>query len=161
MEQNRSKRRRDKYNPYILEHDLKAEIYKVDLIDNEGKYISIIVPCEIYEVLEDSERKEKTYMNEYDRHIEHFELDERALYRRSLNKPTSVENQIIEKAQFEELRDAICNLSEIQKRRLIMYFLDNMTLKQIALRENCATMSVKDSIDSAIKKLSEVIRKQG
>ena len=49
-------------------------------------------------------------------------------------------------------------LSNIQKRRIKMYYFDDMTLKEIAKIEKCSIMSVKESIDSGINKLRKNLK---
>lgn len=58
----------------------------------------------------------------------------------------------------ETLKDAINKLTDVQKRRIKMYYFEDMTLNQIAQIENCSIISVKESIDTAIKKLQKNLK---
>ena len=58
----------------------------------------------------------------------------------------------------EILKNAINTLSLVQKRRIKMYYFEDMTLKQIAELEHCSIMSVKESINSGINKLRKIIK---
>ena len=54
---------------------------------------------------------------------------------------------------IERLRSALCYLSETQKRRVIKYFFYGKTLERIANEEGVNFTSVRESINSSIKKL--------
>ena len=99
-------------------------------------------------------------MNEYDNHIEHSEVFENNLEVRAKNKPTSLEDEIIRKSTFEELKKAIDMLPEIQKRRIKKYYFEDMTLEEIAVDEKCSKVAIKYSLDIAIKKISEKFKNQ-
>lgn len=51
------------------------------------------------------------------------------------------------------LKSAIEKLTDTQKRRIKLYYFEDMTLNKIAEIENCSIASVKENIDTAISKL--------
>ena len=61
--------------------------------------------------------------------------------------------EIMLRDNIEILRSALCYLSETQKRRVIKYFFYDKTLERIADEEGVDFTSVRESINSAIKKL--------
>lgn len=63
--------------------------------------------------------------------------------------------EIVLQDNIQKLREALCNLSEKQKQRVIQYFFYGKTFKQIADEEDLSAPAVKESIDSAIKKLKK------
>lgn len=67
----------------------------------------------------------------------------------------SVEDIIFNKLLKEKLYHAIDRLSEIQKRRLILYYFDGLTYEEIARKEGCTKMPVKRSIDAALEHLKK------
>lgn len=97
-------------------------------------------------------------MNEYDRHIEHSEIYENNLNNRAMDKPLSVDDEVVRKILTEELKKAIQELPETQKRRLEKYYFRNMTFEEIAQEENCTKMAVKFSVDIAIEKISKKLK---
>ena len=58
----------------------------------------------------------------------------------------------------QELKEAINLLSEKQKRRIKMYYFEDMNLREIAEKEGCSIMSVKNSIDNGLSKLKEILK---
>ena len=70
-----------------------------------------------------------------------------------------VEVDIVEeitlKDNIQKVRRVLSNLSDKQKNRVIQYFFYDKTFKQIADEEGVSAPSVKESIDSAIKKLKK------
>lgn len=61
--------------------------------------------------------------------------------------------EIILQDNIQKLRQVLCNLSEKQKSRIIKYFFYNKSLENIAAEEGVDFTSVRESINSAIKKL--------
>lgn len=74
-----------------------------------------------------------------------------------MDKPVSLEEVIETKLLNEDLKKAINSLSDIQKRRIKMYYFEDKTLREIAEIEHCKIMSVKDSIDVGIKKIKKIL----
>ena len=82
------------------------------------KNTKIEVQEEVYKALDRFELDDIKEMNEYDRHIEHSEIYEDNLCVRAMDKPTGLEDYIIQKSTFEDLKKAINMLPEVQKRRI-------------------------------------------
>ena len=68
----------------------------------------------------------------------------------------STELIYIRSFEYEELHKAINKLPDVQRRRIILRYFYNLTLQQIANIENVNKMSVKNSLDVAIKKLRKM-----
>ena len=66
---------------------------------------------------------------------------------------TDLIEEIMLRENIKKLRDALFNLNDKQKRRVIMYFFYNKTFKQIAEEEGVSAQSVQESVDGAIRKL--------
>lgn len=150
------KRRRKKDNPYTL--DYTNNKYIISFKDINGIIHSIEVEESIYDAFDKFELEDLKEINEYDRHIEHSEIYENNLYARALYKPVSLEELFTQKLEYDELKNAIDQLSKIQKRRIIMYYFEDKTLREIAGIEHCQIMSVKESIDAGIKKIKKILK---
>ena len=61
--------------------------------------------------------------------------------------------EIMLKDNIKRLREVLCYLSETQKRRVLKYFFYNKTHEKIADEEGVDFTSVRESVNSAIKKL--------
>ena len=97
-------------------------------------------------------------LNEYDNHIEHLELYDETLERRIIHKQELIEDVIIRKVTFEKLHDAIQQLSEIEKRRIKMYYFEDKTLEEIAKIENTSHQAISKSLQNSIKKLKNLLK---
>lgn len=151
MDEKRPKRRKDKYNPYTL--TITEDKHFLSFRDGQGVLQELQITKELFEVLNRFELDDLSILNEWDRHIEHFEQTEQSLNRRAFFKTESVEETVLRNLQYEQLHRAIFELPETQRRRLILYYFRGLTYEQIAKMEGCTIMPVKRSIDSAIKKL--------
>lgn len=147
----RPKRRRHKDNPYTLLID--DNIYKVAFLDSKNIIQIIEVDADVFDALDCFELDDLALLNEYDRHIDHFDIDETP-YKKYSNKPQSLEEEILQNMLYNELKLAISKLPEIQRRRLVLYFFNDLTLQEIAIIDNCTPQAVKKSLDSSLKKLS-------
>ncbi len=157
MRGNHPKRRRDKYNPYYIS-ELKGHYY-ISFQDGQGVLHEFEIDRKLYEVFDESELKDISYLHKWDKYIEHSEVWESALTDRAFIQQVSVEEIVLKNILTEKLHRAIKALSPIQRRRLILYFYEGMTYEQIAEREGCTKMPVKRSIDAAICKLRKEIKK--
>ncbi len=149
------KRRKDKNNPYTLGFNENTNSYTVTFIDSLRNIQTIDITYELYLAFNQFELNDLSFMNEYDRHIEHLEQTEAYLYQKSIKEHIDIEDEVIKKITYQELKKNIESLPDIQKRRLKMYFFDDLNLKQIAEIEGCSIRSIKYSIDIAIEKLSK------
>lgn len=154
----RPKRRKYKDNPYTLKYIEEKNIYIVSFKDVKGHLQDVEVSKEIYKAFDRFELDDLSELNEYDNHIEHSEIFENNLESRAKDKPMSLENEIIEKATFEELKQAINQLPEIQKRRIIKYYFEDKTQQEIANEEMVDIRAIQYSLSIALKKLKEILK---
>lgn len=147
------KRRKNKYNPYTLEVN-----HIITFMDSRGKKQTILLNDELYQAFNSFELQDLKEMNEYDRHIEHLEVTEESLYHNTKNNYQSLEELVLKKMVYENLYQEIEKLPTIQKRRLKMYYFEELTLKEIAKKEGCSKVAIKYSIDSALKKIYENLK---
>ena len=140
----RPKRRKYRDNPYILSYCEEKNLYIVTFKDVTGKINKIEVQEEIYKAL--------------DRHIEHSEIYEDNLCARAMDKPTGLEDYIIQKSTFEDLKKAIDMLPEVQKRRIKKYYFEDKTEQQIADEENATHQSVHIILERAIENLKKILK---
>ena len=154
----RPKRRKHRDNPYVLIKTDDKGLYIVSFKDGIGITRIVEVTKEVYEAFDRFELDDLRELNEYDNHIEHSEIYENNLNERAKDKPLSIEDEIIKKSTFEELKNAIDMLPDIQKRRIKKYYFADKTLEEIAKEEACTFRAVKFSIDIGLKKLKEILK---
>ena len=97
-----------------------------------------------------------SYLNAVDRHYEQSEQTEIPLNLRAIDKPESVEDAVIRKLEYERLYQAISQLSDTQRRRLILYYFKGLTYKQIAKREGVCVSSCCQIGDSRRNKIEKI-----
>lgn len=155
----RPKRRKYKDNPYTLKYVEEKNIYVVSFKDVKGHLQNVEVSKEIYLAFDRFELEDLSEMNEYDNHIEHSEIYENNLEARAKDKPMSLEDKVIQKSTFEELKKAIDSLPNIQRRRIKKYYFEEKNEIQIAKEENATHQAVHKSLSNALIKLKEILKK--
>lgn len=156
MDEKRPKRRKDKYNPYTLTE--KEDKQFLFFRDGQGVLRELQITKELFEVLNRFELDDLSILNEWDRHIEHFEQTEQSLNRRAFFKAESVEETVLRSIEYEHLHRAISELPETQRRRLLLYYFEGLTYEQIAKKEGCKYQTVQESIYAALKKLKKLLK---
>lgn len=141
-------RRKYKDNPYILSYDENSFLIEF----NKNK---IYVTKDIFDLFDSFELHDLKELNEYDNHIEHSKLCEFTLERRRLHKSESLEDFIIKKITNEVLYDSINKLNKKDKKRIIMYYFNDMTLQEIAKLENISHQAVSKSIKKIINRIKK------
>ena len=150
-------RNKDKYNPYTLEVK-ENNCYILQFKDSRNVLQEISITKEVYDAFDSFELEDISQIHKIRKHIEYNEVYEESLYHRSSAETVSLEDEVESKILSEEIKSAINELSEIQKRRLIKYYFYNMTYEEIASEENCTKRAVKFSIDIGIEKISKKIK---
>ena len=156
MEKKHPKRRKANDNPY---HIMRADgQYNLSFRDGQGIVHTFEISEELYLAFNSFELEDLSYLNEWDRHIEHSDVWEETLVKRALEKPYNLEETILKKLQMEQLHKAIGKLSEVQRRRLILYYFYDLTYEQIAEREHCSMRAVGKSVEAARKKIKKIFK---
>lgn len=155
----RPKRRKHKDNPYTLEFIEEKNSYRVSFKDVKGKFCRIEVNKEIYQAFDRFELDDLSELNEFDNHIEHSEVYENNLNERAMDKPLGVDEIVETMLINEELKKAINELSDIQKRRIRMYYFEDMTLEDIARVEKTSHQAISKSIIKALAELRKILKK--
>lgn len=152
------KRRKSKDNPYTLEYIEDKNIYRVNFKDNKGNLNAVEISVDIYKAMDKFELEDISQMHQFERHIEHSELFEGTLNERAMYKPIALEDIVENTIINEELRRAIDSLSEIQKRRIKLYYFDGLTQQEIANREGTSLRAVQYTLNSAINELKKILK---
>lgn len=154
----RPKRRKYKDNPYTLSYCEEKDIYIISFKDSKGILQNVEVTEKIYKAFDRFELDDLSEMNEFDNHIEHSEVFENNLNNRAMDKPISLEDEVIRKSTFDELKKAIEMLPKVQKRRIKKYYFEDKTEQQIADEENATHQSVHIILERAIENLKKILK---
>ena len=138
----RPKRRKDKYNPYTLY--TKAGRYYISFVDVNNNFQKIEVSQEVFESFNRFELEDISQMNEYDRHLEHFEVDENTLYQKSVSSEQPLEEYFDKAQDAENLHMAINKLPDVQKRTLKSTILKRKPLKKYLIKKDVHINAFKD-----------------
>ena len=156
---NRPKRRKDKENPYTLLYDERNNTYFVMFKDGERNTQLIEIKKSIYEAMNRFELDDLSIMNEYDNHIEHSEVFETTLNKRILYKPLEVDEIVENEIVSRELKRAINQLSDIQRRRIKLYYFEDKTVEEIAKIERTTHQAVSETIRSGLANIRKILKK--
>ncbi len=154
----RPKRRKYRDNPYTLNYCEERDIYIISFKDSKGRLQNVEVTETIYKAFDRFELDDLSEMNEFDNHIEHSEIFENNLNDRAMDKPISLEDEIIRKSTFDELKKAIEMLPEVQKRRIKKYYFEDKTEQQIADEENATQQAIHKNLKLSLEKLKEILK---
>ena len=151
-------RNKSKDNPYTLGFDEEKNTYTVEFKDNKNILHKVEISEKVYKAFDKFELEDISQIHKVRSHIEHSEIFEETLNSRMLYKPISIEEEVEDKILYDELKEAINHLTDVQKRRLKLYYFEDKTLREIAELEQCSIASAKESIDSAINKLKKILK---
>ena len=152
----RPKRRRDQNNPYTLyTTGISSENphFYISFYNHEGEQHHLEIEKALFDALDKFELEDLSFLNEMDNHYEQSVLSMENLYLRAATPPDMLEDVVFRKVEKEQLHIAISKLSEVQRRRLTLYYFSGLTYEEIADQEGCTKVAIKKSIDSSIKNL--------
>ncbi len=151
-------RNKSKDNPYTLGFDEVSNTYTVEFNDNQNIYHKVEISNKVYEAFDKFELEDISQIHKYRKHIEHSEVFDETLIHRTVDKQSSVEDIVENKMIVDDLKEAINKLSDIQKRRIKMYYFEDKTLQEIAEIEGCSIKNVHKSIEGAKENLKKNLK---
>lgn len=141
-----------------IQYDTEIKQYYYCFKDMNKKAQRIAVERKIAAVYLHSSKIIKRQQHEYERHTEQSEIFENKLNERVMDKPLSLEDEFIRKSRFEDLINAINKLSDVQKRRIKMYYFEELNLEQIAKIEHTSFQMISKSIKQGIENLKKILK---
>lgn len=152
------KRNKSKDNPYTLFYDKTQEIYQVEFVDNLNKLHVIEITEEIYKAFDKFELEDISQIHKFRKHIEHSEIYEETLYKRMMKNSIPLEEEVENKLLMEELKKAIDQLSEVQKKRVKLYYFEDMTVEEIADLEGTTHQAISKSVRKAVEEIKKIMK---
>lgn len=122
-----------------------------------GSQIRIEVSNEIKELLEQSDRQIQTQRRQDRRHLDYVEFMDSLSNAAMINQQTDIADFFIQMENYRRLYAATLQLSEVQRRRLLLHFVNNLTYRQIGDLEGINQGTVCRSIKRAIKQLQKLL----
>lgn len=125
-------------------------------INMGGQIISVEVGIEVYEYLDEADRKGENLSHEQRRHWDAREFDECIIFAEGRScYCQSPEQIILRRETMQVIREALMCCTEHQRQRFLMYALEDMSCAQIAVLYGCSKVAVHYSIEAARKKCKE------
>lgn len=150
-----SNRNKSKDNPYTLGFDENKNVYIVKFKDNKKIFHEVEISEEIYHAFDKFELEDISQIHKYRNHIEYNKVYEETLYHRAIRNEKSIDELVENKILNEKLKQSINELSVIQKRRIIKFYFEDKTQREIAKEENVNIRAVQYTLNNAIKKIKE------
>lgn len=122
-----------------------------------GSRICIEVSNEVKELLEQSDRQIRTQRRQDRRHLDYMDFIDSLSDANMMNPQTDIADLIIHMENYKRLYIAMNQLSEVQQKRLLLHFVDNLTYRQIGDLEGINQGTVCRSIKRAIKQLQKLL----
>ncbi len=154
----RPKRRRDKDNPYTIFTtgiNTATPHYYLSFVDSNNMERCVEIDKPLFDTFDRFELEDISFMHKVDKHYERTEQTEASLNKRAMKPQESVEEIVSQRIEVDRLHQAIAQLPEKQRRRLVLYYFGEFTYEQIAKMEGCTKRAVKFSVDIALKNLKE------
>ena len=148
-------------NPYktrIEKDETGKEHYYVSFKDGMGITHDIEISYELYLEFKSFESEHIREANIFQRYIEHMPLSDSQLHKRAMHQQKSVEDIVIDKTVMEILKRELSELPEIQRRRLILYYIHGLTYEEIAKIEGLSKVAIKYAIDKAMKRIRKNLK---
>ena len=131
---------------------MKDKQSTVEIIYNGQK---ITVMQEVADYLEDCRRDKQRQAASKRRNQAALQCEENFVEEFMTAPPVGFEDELIWRLEQERLPGLIAKLPEIQRRRLMAYFYEGLTFREIAAREGIDHRAVNRSVDSALKALKK------
>ena len=155
----RPKRRRDEESPYeIYTAGINTAHPRFYLLFKDGREKRWMeIDKTLFDAFNEFELDDLSFFNEVDRHYEKSEVTEATLNRRAALPQESVEEAVSQRMEVDKLHQAIAQLPEKQRDRLVLYYFGEFTYEQIAAMEGCTISPIKRSIEKAIENLKKFL----
>ena len=122
-----------------------------------GNWICVEVSTPVKELLEQSDRQIRSQRRQDRRHLDYMDfIDD--LTDAAMNDPQAdTADLVIRMENYRQLYMAIGKLPEVQRRRLLLHFMDNLTYRQIAALEGVNPFAISHSIKRALIQLQKCL----
>lgn len=150
----------DNKNHYTLRTEVFEGFahYYVSFVDSLANNRETEVSRPVYLEFQRFVKTERNLRRWDERHIEQSDLTDESLHSRAIHQPKCVEDMVFDAQRNEQLRLAIQNLPETQRRRFVLYHEFGLTYEQIAKMEGCKKQSVCESVTRAEKEIKAKIK---
>lgn len=122
-----------------------------------GSEICVEVSTPVKELLEQSTRQIQSQRRQDRRHLDYVDFIDGLTDTAMMNPQEDIADLVIRMESYQRLHTAINQLSDIQRRRLTLNFIDNLTHRQIAEIEGVDQAAIGRSIKRALNQLYKLL----
>ena len=122
-----------------------------------GSEICVEVSTPVKELLEQSTRQIQSQRRQDRRHLDYVDFIDGLNDKNMMNPQEDIADLVIRMESYQRLHTAINQLSDIQRRRLTLNFIDNLTHRQIAEIEGVDQAAIGRSIKRALNQLCKLL----
>lgn len=125
-------------------------------INNDGQDVTVEISVEVYECLDEYDRKSENLAHEQRRHWDGRERDEYIIASESrLSPQESPEDAVCRMETRDKLLSALALCTSAQRDRLLLHALYEFSYSEIGTVCGCSKESVRESVESAKKKVKK------
>ena len=135
---------------------MNIEITSMEYKAGNGKRLRVDVTLEVKEQLVQFDRQTRSQMRQ-DRRYPISAVDMNMLTDCAMSPQTDISDLLVRMEDYERLYAAIKKLTEIQQRRLRMYYFSGLSYKEIAMLENVSPGAIHESVKQALKRLRTIL----
>lgn len=144
---------------YTLEYDESENKYYISFIDSANHNCRVQIDKEIFDVYKNSKKSYTKIKNETSRYLEHSNLSDIDIYKRSAQHPSSIEEIIIKKDENKQLNEALKTLTDTQYRRIELHIINEITIRGVADIEKVQKKQIEKSLKLGLKKIKKFLDK--
>ena len=123
------------------------------IINYNGQALSVEVTVEVYEYLDRADHKTENLAHEQRRHWDGREFDEYIAFTEGVGVYSETpEEYLCRMETLHELMAVLDTCTEAQRRRLLFYALDGLSLAEIGVLCGCSKVAVYQSVEAVRKK---------
>lgn len=157
MDEIHPNRKKDKLNPYTL--SIENDTYYIAFADGQGIHHKQEISTELYAAFNSFELEDISLINETSRHLSELDFGEEPLSHKIADPSEPVEDRVYRRIMYQELHQAIAQLPEIQRKRVLLYYFGGYTYEQIAEMEGCKHPAIIKSVAAAEKNIKKFLLK--
>ena len=122
-----------------------------------GQPVSVEVSIEVSDYLDQAKHKSENLSHEKRRHWDYREFNDSIILNEGRNHYFQTPEQVCcRKETLKEIMEVLTLCTETQRKRFLLYALDDLSLSEIGKLEGCSKYAVRDSIEAVRKKYWEI-----
>ena len=146
-----------------IKYGLSTSLSEQELFEKYAKYVKRYTPymllsASIGDAVKEYVRNNEKFHKRAQRYIDPFNYEDGEIecFHHELIQ-NNIDEQVLNHIEIENVYKALEQLSETQKVRIIKHYLQNKSMRSIALEENTNHVSVSESIKDGIKNLKKIL----